>query len=693
NPAEAVAICHSYDRLFHIHLNDNYRSWDDDLIVGSIHFWETLELFWVLSDIRYDGWFTIDIWPSRLDGNKAIQESIDRTLMFADLAKKLLLDALQWDPKGATGYRYNDEAGMPYAYHFSRTYTFLNKYLSEDEKKICRDIMKIRGEEMYKHLYPRMFWTPFESHANRAWHFLGEVALAFYGEIPEADDWLWFVVNKFYSSYPVWCDDDGGWHEGVSYWHSYQIRFCWWADTMRTVFNINVFDKPYYSRIGDLALYTLQPGKLGGNFGDLTKDYRANSCLELVDIVAMQSGNPYWRWYVDVSSDGKYKAPNNYYTFIRKAAQKQAGNVSPPKSPEDLPVSRLFRGTGLAALNTTLLKAEDNVQILFLSTPAPFGNYSHGYDANNSYILSAWNENLLINTGRRDWYGSPHHVNWMWSTRSENNITIDNGLGQLKRSLAAVGEIVKFQSGKFDDGNTFDIAVGEAAQGYRLEFYAPAEQKAQYPDGVLLDGYRRNVVFLKPDTMVVFDRLKAPLPVTFEYWLHAKKPFQPLEKYFPDKQSKTNAAFPAEYLKKQLGNVDLASPDAPALFAPVKELTGIGIFVDKVACRLDLLLPKDTEIEWMQTNQFDPNPEAKVRSNEPRLLIREWHLKGTLPKKQTQAEFLLVARPWKIAETETVPNSDAETIQNEKGTTLKIKSNGKLRTVFFPIDSDDIVVK
>ena len=41
-------------------------------------------------------------------------------------------DAATWNPRGATGYRYNDEAGMPFAYHFSRAYTFLHPLLSEE---------------------------------------------------------------------------------------------------------------------------------------------------------------------------------------------------------------------------------------------------------------------------------------------------------------------------------------------------------------------------------------------------------------------------------------------------------------------------------------------------------------------------------------------------------------------------------
>jgi sugar phosphate isomerase/epimerase len=89
NPAEAVELAARYNRLFHIHMNDNYRSWDDDLLVGSVHFWETLEFFYALNKIGYDGWFTIDIWPSRVDGFKALQESVTRVKMFDKMAKKL----------------------------------------------------------------------------------------------------------------------------------------------------------------------------------------------------------------------------------------------------------------------------------------------------------------------------------------------------------------------------------------------------------------------------------------------------------------------------------------------------------------------------------------------------------------------------------------------------------------------------
>ena len=51
-------------------------------------------------------------------------------------ARRLLLAAAEWDPKGATGYRYNDEAGMPFAYYAARTYTWIHDHLSEEERAL-----------------------------------------------------------------------------------------------------------------------------------------------------------------------------------------------------------------------------------------------------------------------------------------------------------------------------------------------------------------------------------------------------------------------------------------------------------------------------------------------------------------------------------------------------------------------------
>ena len=415
---------------------------------------------------------------------------------YAEGARRLLMAAAAWDPRGSTGYRYNDEAGMPYAYHFSRTYTFIHDVLTEEEREACREVMRVRGREMYAHLCPRHLWRPYSSHSNRAWHFLGEVAIAFHGEIPEADDWLWFACNVFACAYPVWSDEDGGWHEGVNYWSSYIARFTWWADVMREALGIDAYDLPYFGRAGDYAMCMVPPGSEGAGFGDLNARVTSDRLVPLMTTLAAQARNPYWRWYVDAHGGPRY--PNDYPSLLRRALPAPEG-----RAPTDRPTSRLFGGTGQAVLNSTLLDGRENVQVVFKSSP--FGSQSHGYEAQNAFLLSAYGKPLLIRSGRRDSYGSDHHRHWMWQTKSVNSVLV-NGEGQSPvHSSRSRGRITQFHTSP-----AIDYVEGDASGAY----------------GDRIESFRRAVLFLKPDAVVIVDDLAAPEPSSFDLLLHAPEPFE-----------------------------------------------------------------------------------------------------------------------------------------------------------------------
>lgn len=76
NLAQSAVLCNQYNKLFYLHLNDNYREWDDDMMVGSVHIWETLELCYWLIQIGYQGWHSLDIYPYRINAIEAAEESI-----------------------------------------------------------------------------------------------------------------------------------------------------------------------------------------------------------------------------------------------------------------------------------------------------------------------------------------------------------------------------------------------------------------------------------------------------------------------------------------------------------------------------------------------------------------------------------------------------------------------------------------
>jgi sugar phosphate isomerase/epimerase len=77
NAAESAAMLQYFgQKLFYMHFNDNWRLWDDDMTVGSVHTVEMLELLYWLDRMDYTGWYALDIFPYREDGIRAATESI-----------------------------------------------------------------------------------------------------------------------------------------------------------------------------------------------------------------------------------------------------------------------------------------------------------------------------------------------------------------------------------------------------------------------------------------------------------------------------------------------------------------------------------------------------------------------------------------------------------------------------------------
>ena len=75
--AEAAVLAkRAGNRLFHMHFNDNYRAWDDDMIVGSVHTVEYIELLYWLDRIGYGGWYSMDQYPYREHAVRALGESV-----------------------------------------------------------------------------------------------------------------------------------------------------------------------------------------------------------------------------------------------------------------------------------------------------------------------------------------------------------------------------------------------------------------------------------------------------------------------------------------------------------------------------------------------------------------------------------------------------------------------------------------
>lgn len=103
SPGNVVAFLDHYGKLFALHLNDNFRDWDDDMAVGVVHFWETLEFLYYLYHSNYEGWLGLDIFPYREDPTMACQVSIENITSMLSVVEKIDVVTLREMQKKADG--------------------------------------------------------------------------------------------------------------------------------------------------------------------------------------------------------------------------------------------------------------------------------------------------------------------------------------------------------------------------------------------------------------------------------------------------------------------------------------------------------------------------------------------------------------------------------------------------------------
>ena len=76
SPAAAAQLLIDHDLLWAMDVNDNLRSWDDDMVVGTVHPVELFEFFYTLRRNGWEGVWQLDQFPFREDTVEAARLSI-----------------------------------------------------------------------------------------------------------------------------------------------------------------------------------------------------------------------------------------------------------------------------------------------------------------------------------------------------------------------------------------------------------------------------------------------------------------------------------------------------------------------------------------------------------------------------------------------------------------------------------------
>jgi xylose isomerase len=89
-PAQSVALLARADKLFYVHLNDNDRHWDWDMLPGAFNVWDFVEFFYYLRQVGYtDDWYAYDVMSKEMDTVETFSLATKLTRRLEGLADRI----------------------------------------------------------------------------------------------------------------------------------------------------------------------------------------------------------------------------------------------------------------------------------------------------------------------------------------------------------------------------------------------------------------------------------------------------------------------------------------------------------------------------------------------------------------------------------------------------------------------------
>ena len=462
------------------------------------------------------------------------------------LAKQWLLEASSWDPAGTTSRAYTDEWAFRVAVALTWGYDWLYNELTEEERQIVLTALEARTEEVAVHLidHANIHLFPYDSHAVRAVSaVLIPACIALQGHSEKAQGWLDYSIEFLYTVYTPWGDEQGGWAEGPHYWMTGMAYLLEAANLLKNYTGLDLYKRPFFQKTGDFPLYTKAPDTRRATFGD-DSTMGDLPCLKIgynLRQYAGVTGNPAYQWYYEElkrNDPGTEMAFYNWgwwdFNFDDLMYHHDYPTIE-AVAPSDEDSLRWFKGVGWAAIQYRMDKPDEHIH--FVMKSSPFGSISHSHGDQNAFCLSAFGEDLAIQSGYYVAFNSNMHREWRRQTRSKNAILL-NGKGQYAdrdkaRTIKSTGnmEIVERR-----DDHVY--MKGDATPAYQT----------MTPEAKLVT---REVYFVQDSYFVIVDSVDADEPVSLQWLLHANAPFQLSNKTF--RYTGEQAGFYGQFLWSEAG--------------------------------------------------------------------------------------------------------------------------------------------
>ena len=410
-------------------------------------------------------------------------------------ALRRALNLAAWDPYGNTSHAAADQASREITWSLALVYDWLHPRLDETERGLLRAPILARGSDMYNDLIggrARVAVYPYDSHGNVTLTTLALVCVLLAGDIPEAYNGLAQTLPLALHWTSPWGGEDGGYANGTAYsvWDTGGRLLPWYA--LRWTVGVDIAQKAWVRNYARYLAYFMPPGSPSGAFGDgaeLAPD--PGYWASLAKPYAAFAPGPFSRWYAAQLAG---EDPSRLELILAPLA-----SSDPAPLPTSAADGAFFPSIGWAAMHSSLADPA-RTSVYFKSSR--FASYNHSHADQNGLVVRAGGVPLALDSGHFDGYKTPHWWQWYKQTRAHNAITFDGGQGQLvyEQNGYGPGAVTRFEHTP-----AYDIVQGDATAAY---------------GGALTDA-RRSLLYLRPDRILVYDRLASATPRQWEWNLHA----------------------------------------------------------------------------------------------------------------------------------------------------------------------------
>jgi hypothetical protein len=448
-----------------------------------------------------DQWEVIDEVKRTVNALSAYVLTKDQKYYEESLRRLRLMAS--WDPNGPTAYtrQHMDKAARALTFALVLGYDWLHPKLSDGDRHQLRSVIRTRLGHIHGDVIgmrSRIAKHPRDSHGQLAATMLGMMSALMVGDIPEAESWMEKSLPLAASLTSPWGGEESGFSNGSAYgiWGTGELQPYWYV--MRWATGVDFAQKAWVRNYGRFLAYFNPPGTPARLFGDGHEQAMlAEQSARFGKGYANFAPNPLNRWYAS-------RLAGEAQLRLEYILSPPADFHGPQPLPAGTPNALHLQSIGWVAMHSDLAD-EKRVSVYFKSSPPPHGAFNHSHADQNSFVINAGGQRLAIESGYYDSYKSPHWLQWLKTTRAKNAITFDGGKGQIFFEQTGYKKMGYGRITRFETHADYDITSGDATPAY---------------DGALSQA-QRTLVYIRPNIVIVHDRLASANPRQWEWNIHA----------------------------------------------------------------------------------------------------------------------------------------------------------------------------